>query len=229
MRQALWGLAIVAIGVPGCAREATAPVCRDSGAPSASAIRFAVTTTASALLPPPPPSGIPSSGLQLVAIRVLSRHVNLQELVIVTASEDHAKVTFAVRDRKGVTMTLDPETLQPQEIAPYTYTSKKPVTPPYLPLAPAHALLDDGSSWISVWTDATTARVMGQLHVGPDAHDVLPISADTMDVMGAPRVAITAGRHAVVVFFASTEEGFDLVAASVKITERAVAGEATLP
>jgi hypothetical protein len=178
----------------------------------ASTLRFAVSTTTAATATAAAPP------IRVGEVRVLSRHVNLQEPILLGAAEGNVTITFAHRQREGSTVALNPTSLEPNSVTAYTYSEHvKRARPPFLALDLSRVLLANGGS-MSCWTDSESSRVLAQAF-GADGTWVgspIAVSPEGMDVFGAPQVVVADGRHVVAAFFASTEDGFELVAASLE-------------
>lgn len=184
--------------------------CSQTSAAGSGDVRFAIsTTTASAAAVP---------AVRVNDVRVLSRQVNLQEPVVMGAAGKDVTVTFALRQREGATVNMDAKSLEARGSAPYSYPSgPRPTTPAFFGSEPSRVSLDDGSS-LACWTDETAGRVLVQAF-GADGSwrgSPVAVSPEGMEAFGAPRVATADGRHVVVTFFASDEERFQLVAASLE-------------
>ena len=200
-------LALCAV-VPALALSACAP----PESRGASTLRFALSTapqvTASASAP----------AIRLGEVRVLSRRVNLQEPILLSAAGGNVTVTFALRQREGTTIVLNPMSLEQATVTPYTYSEHgKRATPPFVALEPSHVTLANGGS-MSCWTDDPSGRVLAQAFGAGGAWLGSPIavSAEGTDVVGAPQVIAVDSRHAVAVYIVSSEDGFQLVAASLQ-------------
>ena len=179
-----------------------------------STLRFALSTTSQS-------GASPSSvapALHVGEVRVLSRHPNLQQPVFLGAAGANVTVTFAARQREGATVTLDGDTLETKRTAAFTYPAySKRATPPFVATEPSRAVLASGGS-VSCWTDDASGRVLAQAF-GADGTwrgSPVPVSPEGMDVFGAPQIATADGRHVVATFFVNTDDGFELVAASLE-------------
>lgn len=176
----------------------------------ASTLRFALSTSTSATATAP--------ALRVRELRVLSRHVNLLQPILLGAADGNVTVTFALRQRNGATVALNPMSLERSTVAPYTYSEQaKRATPPFLAMDPARVLLASRGS-VSCWTDSESGRLLAQAF-GADGTwlgSPIAVSPEGMDVFGGPQVIAADGQHLVVAFFVSTEDGFELVAASLE-------------
>jgi hypothetical protein len=186
--------------------------CSPTASTDGASIRFAMSTTAAdaAIVPT----------VRVREVRVLSNHVNLQEPVLMGSDGDEVTITFAHRRREGETLTLEPTLLEPRAAVPHSYPAQpRGPAAPLLAASPSNVVLDDGSS-LSCWTDTASSRVLVQAFDPSGAWRGAPvaISPDGLAVYGAPHVATPDGRHVVVAFFASDEERFQLVAASLERT-----------
>jgi hypothetical protein len=169
-------------------------------------LRFAMSATDAS------PAPIRVSGLH-----VLEERVNLQEPIVMDVAGHDVTVTFAMRQRDGVTLAVDPTTLEPRVANAMTYPERaKSTTPPYL--APATATVPLARGTMRVWSDEPSGRVYAQTFdpSGAPRGEPLPVSPADMDVVGAPRAASADGKHVVVAFFASRLDGFEIVAASLE-------------
>lgn len=159
-----------------------------------------------------------SPALRVAVVRVLSRRVNLQEPLLLGTSGGSVTVTFARRERDGATLAMSPESLEERDVTPYAYASHaKGATPPFLAADPPRVRLANGGS-VSCWTAEESGRVLAQAFSadGTWIGSPLAVSPEAMNVFGAPRLVAAGDHHAVVAFFVSTEDGFELVAASLE-------------
>ncbi len=174
-------------------------------------IRFAVSTTSA--------DAAISPTVRVGEVRVLSRHVNLQEPVVMGVAGNDVTVTFALRQREGATFTMDPESLERKAVTPYAYpVHAKRATPPFAPgEQPDAARLESGGS-LSCWTNEASRRVMVQAFDAKGGWRGAPVavSPEEMDVFGAPHIATAEGHRFVVTFVVSDEERFQLVATSIE-------------
>lgn len=190
----------------------TLSACAPAASTDAGSVRFAVSTTAaeSAIVP----------SVRVREVRVLGTQVNLQEPLFMASSGADVTVTFARRSRHGETLALAPISLEQHGAVPYSYAapSRGPGVPS-VDAVPERVALEDGGS-ISTWTDEGTRRVLVQLFssTGACRGSAVAVSPEGMEVYGAPHLATADGRHVVVAFFASDEERFKLVAASIERT-----------
>jgi hypothetical protein len=173
----------------------------------ASTLRFALsTTTANAAAPAIRPG----------EVRVLSRRVNLQQPILLGKVDGNVTVTFALRQREGATIALNPTSLEQTAVAAYTYSEYvKRATPPFLGVDPSRVILASGGS-VSCWTDSESGRVLAQAFAadGTWIGSPIAVSPEGMEVFGAPLVLAVDTHRVVAAFFASTEDGFELVATS---------------
>ena len=186
--------------------------CSPAASSEGNGIRFAVSTTAADA------AAVPT--VRVREVRVLSNHVNLREPVLLSSDGDEVKVTFARRQREGETLTIGAASLEARAMVPYGFSAGSAGPSSTLePGSPSRVVLDDGGS-LSCWTDAASSRVLVQAFDAGGAWRGSPVavSPDGMTVFGAPHVATPDGRHVVVTFFASDEERFHLVAASLERT-----------
>jgi hypothetical protein len=189
------------LGLVGCAQPTSEGVAN---------VRFALsTTTAAATIAPT---------VRVTDVRVVNRHVNLREPVVMGTAGRDVTVTFALRQREGATVVLDHDSLEPRAVTPFTYPSRPRAAMPPVPSSDTSRVkLADGSS-LTVWTDDASTRVLVQAF-GPDGTwrgSPVVVSPENIDAFGAPQVTSADGRRAVVTFFASDGEGFQLVAASLE-------------
>ena len=186
--------------------------CAPPESPSVSTLHFAVSTAA-----PGATSSI-SPVLRSGTVRVLSRHVNLQEPVLLGTDGGSVTVTFARRERDGATLALHPESLEERSVTSYVYAAHaKRAAPPFLAAEPSRVRLANGGS-MSCWTDEESGRVHAQAF-SADATRIgspLAVSPEGTNVFGSPQLVAADDRHAVVTIFVSTEDGFELVAASLE-------------
>jgi hypothetical protein len=179
---------------------------------SGSTLHFAVSTASEGST-----SSI-SPALRVGTVRVLSRHVNLQEPVLLGTDGGSVTVTFARRERDGATLALHPASLEERSVTAYAYAAHATrAAPPFLAAEPSRVRLASGGS-VSCWTDEESGRVHAQAFSadGGWVGSPLAVSPEGMNVFGAPQLVATDSHHAVVVFFVSTEDGFELVAASLE-------------
>src|SRR4051812_9949855 len=87
--------------------------CTPAAPTDGGSIRFAVSTTAA--------DTAISPAVRVHDVRVLSRHVNLQEPVVVGLAGKEVTVTFALRQREGATFMMDAESLEPRTVLPFSY------------------------------------------------------------------------------------------------------------
>jgi hypothetical protein len=190
----------------------TLSACASVEAKKTTNVRFAGPTTASVVASP---------ALRVIDVRSIGRRVNLQEPIALTASGDQVDITFAFRHREGVTIALAPESVQPRLATPYSFPAHtKPATPHYVVIEPSRVELG-GGRFMSCWNDNASRRVFAQAYSaeGTPRGAAVVVSPPAMDVIGSPRAVTTNGHHIVVTFFASGDEGFEVVAASLAATE----------
>lgn len=178
--------------------------CAESTSPAGSgSLRFAMSTT-------------DTSAIRLTGLRVLDERVNLQEPIVMGVTQHDVTVTFAKRQRDGLTLAVDPSTVESRIASTMTYPERpKSQTPPYL--AGAATTVDLARGTMKIWSEEAVGRIYAQIFDvnGAARGEPLLVSAD-MDVVGAPRVATADGKHVVVAFFASRLDGFEIVAASLE-------------
>lgn len=203
---------------PGLALLAAAALAATACSPSASgeraSVRFAVSTSAADL------GVVPV--VRVSEVRTLSDHVNLLQPILTGTSGRDVTITVAHREQAGETFTMDSSSLESRAVAPYAYAarpSRRAPAPALLGDAPASVALQDGGS-LSAWTDEASSRVFVQAFDANGAWrgSPVPVSPEGMAAFGAPQVVTSDGRRVVVAFFASNEERFKLVAASVEST-----------
>ena len=174
-----------------------------SHATESASVGFALPSTTAALVGARP--------LETRAVRVLATRIDLRQPVFVMRADDAIEVTYAVRQRDGVTVRLDPRTLrQIGEPTPYLYPrcSARDVHA-HLARDVAHVSLDGGDE-ITVFTSDEHGRAFARVADGP----AIAVSPDGMQIVGPAR-ANTNGREVVAVFVAATDDGFALVATSL--------------
>jgi hypothetical protein len=186
--------------------------CSPAGSSDGASIRFAMSTTDAdvAIVPT----------VRVREVRVLSTHVNLQHPSVVGSDGDAVTITFAHRQREGEKLTIQPGSLEARTALPYSFSAKPTASAATLDEAsPSKVVLEDGSS-LSCWTDSASSRVLVQAFAPSGAWRGSPVavSPDGMVAFGAPHITTPDGRHVVVAFFASDEDRFQLVAASVERT-----------
>jgi hypothetical protein len=178
-------------------------------------VGFAVSTTASSASAP---------AIRVSQPRVLSHHVNLLEPVLLgtpagaDAAPTDVTITFALRGHEGATFAVDAASLNVRTAKLYTYPPHaKRATPPVFTLAPSRVALEGGAS-ISCWTDQETGRAFAQVRDanGSSRGEPVAVSSPGMTLFGEPQAVTSDGRHVVITFFASDEDGFALVAASLE-------------
>ena len=162
------------------------------------------------------PSSAPS--VRVVDLRVLHRTVNLMQPLAMEAAGNEVSVTFAMRQRQGIQLALDPVTLEARVAGPVTYPERpEGATPPYLDQKPVRVALAGGET-MEVWTDTASGHVLAQSFDAQGVGRGEPVIVSLADesVLGAPRAVTSDGRRVIVTFFASRREGFELVAASLE-------------
>jgi hypothetical protein len=169
-------------------------------------LRFAMSTSDASPAP-----------IRVGGLHVLDERVNLQEPIMMDVAGNDVTVTFAMRQRNGVTVAVDPMTLESRVANATTYPERvKSSSPPYLSPATVTVALARGT--MTIWSDEASGRVYAQTFdtSGAPRGEPLPVSPADMDVVGAPRAATADGKHVVVAFFASRLDGFQIVAASLE-------------
>jgi hypothetical protein len=154
-------------------------------------------------------------------LRVLSTQVNMRKPVLLTTSGDDVTITFALRGREGVTFAVDPESLEVHKVDIAEYReSELGAMPAYMKYEPTIASLGDGRT-VSCWTEEGSSRVLAQVSEadGASRREPFVVLAPGKTVLGSPRATSVDGRHVIVAFFASSGEGFELIAASVEIPQ----------
>ena len=186
--------------------------CSPSASSDGASVKFAMsTTTADAAI---------VATVRVRDVRVLSTHVNLQQPIVMGSDGDEVTITFAHRQRDGETLTMRPGSLEARMAVPYSYVARAPSSAaPAVGASPSKVVLGDGSS-LSCWTDTASGRVLVQAFAPSGAWRGSPvaISPESMAPFGDPQITTADGRHVVVAFFASDEERFQLVAASLEPT-----------
>jgi hypothetical protein len=165
-------------------------------------LRFAVTA---------PPASVAST-------RVLAKRVNLREPVSVAVDGGAVLVRYASRGRTGAELRVDPRTLDVTHETPFTFDGEGPAkTPAYLRVAQAAPRVAGGGRLV-VTTDDDAGQVLAHVVAADGAARGEPVAVSgERNVVGMPRAATADGRRVVVVYLASTEDGCELVAASVAI------------
>ncbi len=186
--------------------------CSPAASSDGASIRFAMSTTEAdaAIIPT----------VRVREVRVLSTRVNLQQPILMGSDGDEVTITFAHRQREGEKLTVQPASLEARAAVPYAYSAKPAASAARVDAAsPTKVMLEDGSS-LSCWTDAASSRVLVQAFAPSGAWRGSPVavSPDGMLAFGEPHITTPDGRHVVVAFFASNEERFQLVAASLERT-----------
>jgi len=185
--------------------------CSPAASSDGASIRFAMSTATA--------DAATVATVRVREVRVLSAHVNLQQPLIVGSAGDDVTITFAHRQREGETLTLGSDALEARAAVPYSYSAELSSPAPRGPASPSLVVLGDGSS-LSCWTDPVSNRVLVQAFgpSGASRGSAVAISPEGLTVFGEPHVTAPDGRHVVVAFFASDEERFQLVAASLERT-----------
>jgi hypothetical protein len=166
-------------------------------APSRPAIQFAVADSAGA-------------GVHVEATRTVASRVNVAEPLFVGFEDDHALVTYAQRRLEGAALALDEGTLAPISQTAWTYPGRAKGGPAaHLGQTRATVALEGGRT-LFLWTDGDTGHVLAEVDGS------YPVTIWAGDAVGAPHAATRDGRHVVVAFATSTENGFDLVAMSLE-------------
>ena len=192
-RAAVLGAAL--LGAVGCSHVESASI--GVALPSA---------TASAAAPGAKP-------IEVRTTRVLATGIDLRQPVFVQRVGDAIEVTYAMRQRDGVTLRLHPRTLQEiDEKSAYVYPrcSARDVSK-HLKRDVAKLSLDTGDE-VTVFTSEEVNR--GFARVGDGA--AVPVSPGGLAIVGPAR-ANTNGKDVVTVFVAATQDGFALVATSLEI------------
>lgn len=185
--------------------------CASTESRGGSTLRFALSTTTQA-------TAIATPAIRAGEVRVVSRRVNLQEPLRLGAANGNVTITFARRQYEGATVTLNATSLEQGAVTAYTFPEHaRRATPAFFALDPSRVSLPNGGS-VSCWTDNESGRVLAQAFDAEGRGLGAPIAAspEGMEVFGAPQVIAADGRHVVAAFFASTEDGFELVAASLE-------------
>jgi hypothetical protein len=137
----------------------------------------------------------------------------MREPLLLAALDGEVTITFAVHGRRGVTLTLAPDSYEARLTTPFVYgeaATGKP--PPPGPTKVTRVALRHGT--LACWTEDETHRVLARLY-GTEGNQLGPellISGPTLDVVGPPQVATADGEHVLVVFFAAADGPFQLVA-----------------
>ena len=179
-----------------------------SHATESASVGFAVPSTTVALASARP--------IETRAVRVLATRVDLRQPIFVQQNGNSIDVTYAVRQRDGVTLHLDARSLQAiEEPTPYLYPrcSARDVSA-HLARDVAHVSLESGDE-VTVFTSDEHSRAFARAGQGL----ALPVSPDGMHVVGPAR-AVSNGKRIVAVFIEATDEGFGLVATSLELAEQ---------
>lgn len=149
------------------------------------------------------------SGMRIGALRTIASSVKISEPHFVGFEDGRAVVTYAHHQHEASAVVLD-DSLMPVSEESRTYPPRPKSEPAaYLAQSRATVPLRDGRAF-TVWTDDATGHVMA----GVD--NLLPVVLYGGDVVGCPHAATTDGQHVIVTFAATTEHGFDLMAAQVE-------------
>ena len=186
-------VALASLAINGCA----------AGARTAS-VGFAVpVSTASAITAVP----------EVRATRVIATRVDLRQPIYVRHDGDAIEVTYATRQREGLTVSLDPSSLATSSEAPYVYTrcSSKSAAA-HLARGVTNVELHDGRE-VAVFTTDDSSRVMAR--VGDDGP--IPVSPEGAVVVGPPRPS-TDGKTIAVVYVVAMADGFSLVVSLVGVS-----------
>lgn len=153
------------------------------------------------------------AGARVGEPRVVSSKVNMREPLVLTGLEGEVTMTFGVHGRRGVTLTLAPDSYQARLITPFVYGESATGKPPLHGLAEVtRVALRHGT--FACWTEDGTHRALARIS-GTDGSQVGPelvISGPALDVVGPPQAATADGEHVLVAFFAATDGPFQLVA-----------------
>jgi hypothetical protein len=177
-----------------------------SHATESASVGFALPSTTAAIAGARP--------IEVKSVRVLATRVDLRQPIFVQRGERGIDVTYAVRQRDGVTMHLDARTLRSiEEPSAYLYPrcSARDVS--------AHLVRDvarvalEGGEEVVVFTSDEHSRAFARAGEGP----AFVVSPEGMHIVGPAR-ASASGRDVVAVFIAATEDGFALVATSLEPT-----------
>ena len=153
--------------------------------------------------------------IELRAVRVLATRIDLRQPIFVQRAGDSIAVTYAVRQRDGLTVRLDPRTLRTvgePEAYLYPRCSGRDVSA-HLARDVAHVALE-GSEGVTLFTSDEHNRAFARVGEGL----AVPVSPEGMHIVGPAR-ANASGHDVVAVFVAATEDGFDLVATSLEVTD----------
>jgi hypothetical protein len=175
-----------------------------SHATESASVGFALPSTTAAIAGARP--------IEVRNVRVLTTRLDLRQPVFVQRGEHGIDVTYAVRQRDGVTMHLDARTLRSiEEPSAYLYPRCSARD------ASAHLARDvarvamEGGEEVVVFTSEEHNRAFARAGEGP----TFPVSPEGMHIVGPAR-ASASGRDIVAVFVAATEDGFALVATSIE-------------
>lgn len=159
----------------------------------------------------------PASAVSVFSSRVIDEAVDATEPVTVVAAGEDVRVTFGLRGRPGISVVMDPASLDMRAVEPVVFPPRSASdAPPYLPVEPAFVPLRNGRS-LAVWTEPKCGRVMVQrLGTGgsPQGRPVR-VSPAGLEAFGSPRAASPDGRRAVVAFLALKGDRLVLAGAAV--------------
>jgi hypothetical protein len=181
-----------------------------TGGPRA-AMRLAVSTTAAT-----------TGHVRVRDVRVINRRINLREPILMATAGNEVTVTWAMRKHDGITLALDPETLDERVVGAFDYGASGATDARPRPTTSTNekVTVPVAGGFLVVWTDEERSRVLAQkVDAGGVAIDEpVTVSRADMVVVGAPRAATADGRHVVVTFVTGDQRTFELVAASVDVT-----------
>lgn len=178
-----------------------------SHATESASVGFALpSTTAAAVVKP----------VEVRATRVLATRIDLRQPIFVQRAGNAIEVTYAVRQRDGLTLRLDARTLRTlDEPEPYVYPrcSARDVSA-HLGRDVARVPMEGGED-VFVFTSDEHNRAFARVGDGV----ALPVSPEGMHIVGPAR-ANTNGRDVVAVFIAANDDGFALVATALDVGDQ---------
>lgn len=160
-----------------------------------------------------PKFAISESSVEARALRVLATRIDLRQPIFVQQRGNVVDVTYAVRQREGMTLHLDARTLEPiGEMDPFVYPRCSLREPSAHLSRDVARVAVDGGKEVTVFTSDEHNRAFARVGDGP----AIEMSPEGMVVVGPAR-ATTNGKDVVGVFVAVTDDGFALFATSMMV------------